>query len=410
MYKRKKNYNIFLAYIFLIVFLCSCLFNNFLNYNLGYLPENFYTNLEEIENINKDKTFGKFYNIDFENDILETGEKSDKTGSVVFKLFGFIPIKKVKVEILPEEEVYIGGVPIGLNVSTKGAVVVSNTMVDPKSNKVSSNKQLKNGDIITKLNDMLIEDIDDINQFLSENNVENEEISVELIRNNKIKKINLNLIKNQDDSAKLGVWVRDDLSGIGTLTFVDNNNNFAALGHPITDSSGETMVPITDGNVFSCSLLGIEKGKPNKPGQLKCLYVQTNKNGSILKNTKYGIIGQYQDISDVIDANLTTKVGGRLSVKPGKASIVSSISGIREEYEIEIIKANYQKNDDDKSIVFRVTDKRLLDLTGGIVQGMSGSPILQDGKMVGAVTHVFIKDPTKGYGVYIDWMLKELQN
>ena len=127
--------------------------------------------------------------------------------------------------------------------------------------------------------------------------------------------------------------------------------------------------------------------------------------GELEKNTRYGVFGKLTDCENLIDENLSSKIGGRLSVSPGKASIISSISGIREEYEIEIIKASYQSKADDKSIVFRVKDKRLIELTGGIVQGMSGSPILQNGKLVGAVTHVFTADPTKGYGIYSDWMV-----
>ena len=406
--RKKQNKSILFSYIFLVVFLLSCLLNNLSFVSINSLPDNFYTNLEEIENLNKDKSLGKLYSADFLNDYLETGEKSDKSGTVIFKLFGFIPIKKVKVEILPEEEVYVGGVPLGLSVTTQGAIVVSNTLVDPSSGKMFSNKILKNGDIILKINDTEITNSSDIEQFLNKNFDENQEISIEVLRGNKHKTLKMNYIKNTE-SCKLGAWVKDDLSGIGTLTFVKSNNQFAALGHPVTDSSGSNIVPINSGRVYECSLLEIEKGKVDKPGQLKCLFVQNQKNGEIDKNTKFGIVGKYQDSSEMIDANLTASLGGRLSVRPGKATIVSSVSGIREEYEIEIIKANYQKDQDDKSMIFRVVDKRLLELTGGIVQGMSGSPILQNGKLIGAVTHVFLKDPTKGYGVYADWMLKEME-
>lgn len=405
---KKKNKTIFLSYIFLIVFLISSLFSSFQLSPLNKLPDNFYTNIEEIESLNKDKSLGKFYSAEFENDKLETGEKSEKSGTVVFKLFGFIPIKKVKVDILPEEEVYIGGVPIGLNVSTKGAIVVSNTIVDPESGKVASNKILKNGDIILKINGKDLTSVADLEEFLN-NSLDENPLTIEILRNNKTKTLTVNYIKSKDNTSRLGVWVKDDLSGIGTLTFVKSDQNFAALGHPVTDASGENTIPLSEGSVYDCSLLGIEKGQVNKPGQLKCLFTQSQKNGTITKNTKFGIVGKYDDSSDVIDTNLTAHLGGRLSVRPGKASIISSVSGIREEYEIEIIKASYQATEDDKSMVFRVTDKRLLELTGGIVQGMSGSPILQNGKIIGAVTHVFLKDPTKGYGVYADWMLKEIE-
>lgn len=402
---KKKNKTIFVSYIFLIVFLISSLFGSFNFAPLNKLPDNFYTNLEEIENLNKDKSLGQFYSAEFENNQLETGEKDEKSGTVVFKLFGFIPVKKVKVDILPEEEVFIGGVPIGLNVSTKGAIVVSNTIVDPESGKVASNKILKNGDIILKINGTDLTSVSDLEEFLN-NSLDQKPFTIEILRNNKPKTLTINYIKNQDNH--LGVWVKDDLSGIGTLTFVKPDLSFVALGHPVTDASGENTIPLSEGSVYNCSLLGIEKGQVNKPGQLKCLFTQSQKNGNITKNTKFGIVGKYDDSSQVVDTNLSARLGGRLSVRPGKACIVSSVSGIREEYEIEIIKASYQATEDDKSMVFRVTDKRLLELTGGIVQGMSGSPILQNGKIVGAVTHVFLKDPTKGYGVYADWMLKEI--
>ena len=402
---KKKNKTIFVSYIFLIVFLISSLFGSFNFAPLNKLPDNFYTNLEEIENLNKDKSLGQFYSAEFENNQLETGEKDEKSGTVVFKLFGFIPVKKVKVDILPEEEVFIGGVPIGLNVSTKGAIVVSNTIVDPESGKVASNKILKNGDIILKINGTDLTSVSDLEEFLN-NSLDQKPFTIEILRNNKPKTLTINYIKNQDNH--LGVWVKDDLSGIGTLTFVKPDLSFVALGHPVTDASGENTIPLSEGSVYNCSLLGIEKGQVNKPGQLKCLFTQSQKNGNITKNTKFGIVGKYDDSSQVVDTNLSARLGGRLSVRPGKACIVSSVSGIREEYEIEIIKASYQTTEDDKSMVFRVTDKRLLELTGGIVQGMSGSPILQNGKIVGAVTHVFLKDPTKGYGVYADWMLKEI--
>ena len=200
--------------------------------------------------------------------------------------------------------------------------------------------------------------------------------------------------------------MRDDVSGIGTLTYVNKQTNaFAALGHAITDNDND--VDVAGGSVYNCKLLGIDKGEKNNPGQLRCMFLQSDEvKGEIYKNTKYGVYGRIDNLEGLVDPNLTLKLGGRLSVKPGKAYIVSSVSGIREEYEIEIIKASYQAKANDKSLVFRVKDRRLLELTGGIVQGMSGSPIVQNGKLIGAVTHVFMADPTKGYGVYSDWMVE----
>ena len=201
--------------------------------------------------------------------------------------------------------------------------------------------------------------------------------------------------------------MKDYVSGIGILTFVNSKTGeYGALGHAILEESGGNIVPVSSGNVYACNLIGITKGEKNNPGQLRCVFVQNSKNkGTIEDNDKFGITGVMNNLDGLVDENLTAKIGGRFSVTPGKATIVSDISGIKEEYEIEIIKANYQKKANDKSLIFRVKDKRLLNLTGGIVQGMSGSPIMQNGKIVGAVTHVFLSDPTKGYGVYTDWMV-----
>ena len=167
-------------------------------------------------------------------------------------------------------------------------------------------------------------------------------------------------------------------------------------------------MPIIDGNTYSSNLVRIEKGKKNKPGELQCVFVERNKQGEVVSNTEVGVFGQLDNIADLVDTNKKVKLGGRLSVKPGGAKIISCVSGLREEYDIEIIKVNHQKTSGDKSFVFRVKDERLIDLTGGIVQGMSGAPIIQNDKIIGAVTHVFISDPTKGYGVYSDWMIDKM--
>ena len=174
----------------------------------------------------------------------------------------------------------------------------------------------------------------------------------------------------------------------------------------MVENLGGNTVPVTNGKIYKCELLGIEKGKRNKPGQLRCVFTENYaSDGCVESNGKFGVKGVLEKDSALIDKNKTAKLAGRFSVKPGKAKIVSNVSGISEEYDIEIIKASYQKNANEKSLVFRVVDKRLIDLTGGIVQGMSGSPIMQDGKIVGVVTHVFTSDATKGYGVYVDWMV-----
>lgn len=351
----------------------------------------------DIETVNENKTFGDFFKVQLNEKEKIVGGQKVKQGEVVFKLFGFIPIKKVDVVLASDDDYYVGGVPIGLSIYTDGAIVVS------EENNIDTS--LKEGDIITQINGHDVEDLNQIQDILQQCG---NEVEVKFLRKNKELKT---LVKTtKDDSTgklKLGLWVKDDITGVGTLTFVNKKTKeYGALGHPIVEASGGNVVPVSSGDVYECNLIGINKGKKNAPGELRCIFLPNSKSkGTIENNSKFGINGVLNDVSGLVDENLTAKLGGRLGVKMGKAYIVSSLSGIREEYEIEIIKANYQKSADDKSLVFRVKDKRLLDMTGGIVQGMSGSPIVQDGKIIGAVTHVFLNDPTKGYGVYADWMI-----
>ncbi len=384
---------------FLVISLCLCFLVLSSVQMLNNIEGGFLADYEDVEIANKNKTFGSFIKTELsEKDKGVSGQKSD-TGEVVFKLFGFIPIKKVMVKITNDDDYYVGGVPIGLEINSDGAIVVSR-----ESKEVSD--KLRDGDIITEIDGISIDSLDKLSEIVQD---ASEEVEVKFLRKNKEIKTILKTYRDAESGRmKLGMMVKDDIAGVGTLTFINTKTHeYGALGHPIIDSNGENIVPVSKGDVYACNLIGINKGKKNAPGELRCVFSsRADKKGDIKKNNKFGISGTMQNFDGLVDENLTAKVGGRLGVTMGSAKIVSSISGIREEYDIEIIKAKYQKKSDDKSMVFRVKDKRLIELTGGIVQGMSGSPIMQNGKIIGAVTHVFMSDPTKGYGVYIDWMLE----
>lgn len=356
------------------------------------IEENFLVSYDDIETANDNGVFGAYISGELEQKEQSVGSDKTKTGEVVFKLFGFIPIRKVSVIMASDDDYYIGGVPIGLSIFSDGAIVIND----------NGSESIKEGDIITKIDGVNFNDIENIESMLKNN----DEVEVTYLHKNKELKTLLK-VKNDNNKYKLGFTVKDNVTGIGTLTFVNSKTGeYGALGHAIVEEAGGNIVPVSSGNVYACNLIGITKGEKNNPGQLRCVFVQNSKNkGTIEDNDKFGITGVMNNLDGLVDENLTAKIGGRFSVTPGKATIVSDISGIKEEYEIEIIKANYQKKANDKSLIFRVKDKRLLNLTGGIVQGMSGSPIMQNGKIVGAVTHVFLSDPTKGYGVYTDWMV-----
>lgn len=370
------------------------------------LPNDFVASYDEIDSSNLSKKFGAFVSTKIEKSAEDVSLGENNKGRIVFKLFGFIPIRSVDIAIVPEEEVYVGGVPIGVSISTQGAIVINESVVLGESGREETEKSVdfKAGDLIYEINGKKVKSIEDIPEMLTESDAE-----VKFLRKNKTMKAVIKPVRDvESGKLKLGLLVKDDISGIGTLTYVNKQSgDFGALGHSISEA--DNPIEVESGNIYNCSLVGIDKGKKNDPGQLRCVFVQnSDSKGKIEKNSKYGVFGQMQNKEGLVDENLTCKLGGRLSVSPGKAYVVSSVSGIREEYEIEIIKASYQKKAHDKSIVFRVKDKRLLELTGGIVQGMSGSPIMQNGKLVGAITHVFTSDSTKGYGVYVDWMVEDM--
>lgn len=377
---------------------------------LSDLPQTGYVTYNEINDMNNQSQFGKFVTADLEQKDMIVGGEKNKISTLKFKLFGIIPVKEVSVNVGEEKEVFVGGIPLGFSLNTKGLIVVGdNSVLTQEGNKeTQKDKTILPGDILTEINGKEITSVSVVEEEL--NDFDNEFVNLKVLRKDKTIDIKLKPAKDMEsNNYKLGLWVKNNASGVGTLTFVDQNKNFGALGHPITDYETGSVIPVQDGKIYNCSLVGITKGERGKPGELKCLFLQgKNSKGSVSKNTNSGVFGDIKDLSNIVDENKKAIVGNRINVKPGKAYIVSSVSGVREEYEIEIIKANNQKQKSDKSIIFRVKDKRLLSMTGGIVQGMSGSPILQDGKIIGAVTHVFLNDSTKGYGIYIDWMLQEI--
>ena len=211
----------------------------------------------------------------------------------------------------------------------------------------------------------------------------------------------------EDGTGKLGIWVRSDTQGIGTMTYLDLNGRFGALGHGISDSDTGELVEISDGNLYDTRIVGIEKGSTGNPGVMSGViyYGPGTMMGEITANTDQGIFGQ---VNQRLKSQITSEpieIGFHQEVKKGKAYIRSGVSGEIKDYEIEIMKGDESNIQDNKSLVLQVTDPELLSLTGGIVQGMSGSPIIQNGKLIGAVTHVFVQDSAKGYGIFIEKML-----
>ena len=304
-----------------------------------------------------------------------------------------------------DEEVYLGGFPLGITLDGDGVTVVGlNEFVnqDGKLCCPALSAGLSINDVIVELAGRKIYGSAKLTEI--SNLSKGEPLSVKYLRGGVMKETTI--IPQKDFTAgqyRLGLWTRDSSSGIGTLTYVRKNLNFGSLGHPICDAQGN-VVNCTNGGVFKCSIDDVEKGRKGAAGELKGSFCFEERIGNIYTNNKYGAFGSFNSLPRFCTEMI--RVADVSEVKPGKAQIYCTLDdNTRKSYDIEIVKATAQSSRDDKGMVIHVTDKDLLAKTGGIVQGMSGSPIVQNGKLVGAVTHVFVNDPTRGYGIYAKWML-----
>lgn len=300
------------------------------------------------------------------------------------------------------KKVVLGGENIGIKVNSSGVLVVGFYSVAGKN--PAKDAGLRIGDRIIKINDTDINIISDLTSSIKDNT---EVLEVTYERNNKTYNTKINLYKDSNNVYKTGLYVKDKIIGIGTLTFIDPNTKmYGALGHEIMEKTTGTKFEIKDGTIFKSNVTGIDKGTRNSPGGKRASYMLDDTYGTITKNEINGIYGVYNKNIDT--ANLI-EVADSSSIKLGKAYFTTVIKDdTKETFEINILKIN--KNDATKNIFFEITDEKLLKRTNGVVQGMSGSPIIQDGKLIGAVTHVVVDDSSKGYGIFITSMLKEIEN
>lgn len=322
-----------------------------------------------------------------------------------FRLFDLFTLKTIEANIIKDEDIYLGGSPIGISLKPDGVIITgkSDVITEEGLRSPTANSDIATGDVLLKLNNSDINSIEDIRSFLKTNN--ERVISATIRRSNKVFQTQIEPAKDTlTKEMRIGLFIKEEISGVGTLTYVRADNmKFGALGHNVSESLTGLNNEDISGNIYKCSIVGVEKGLRGNAGELRGFFTKMSPQGNIEKNTSYGIYGVAD--KSMIEGKQKIVMASRFSAKPGKAQIYTTIDGdAPKSYDIEIIKLNYQKSEGEKGMVIRVTDKELLNKTGGIVQGMSGSPIVQDGKLIGAVTHVFLNDPTKGYGIYIDWM------
>lgn len=324
------------------------------------------------------------------------------------RLLGVIPFKQIKVTPEVQRSIFVSGSTVGMYMETNGVLIIDTGEIlsEGGETKEPAKNIVKPGDYIVALNDEKISRKKDLIDDLKK--LEGEEVILDVVRNGKTVPVSITPAKDKQGEYKLGIWVRDNTQGIGTLTFVDENGNYGALGHGISDVDTGELLEIQDGALYQAQILGIQKGAKGSPGELSGLirYEPGKIIGSIETNSKNGIYGHFTGDGKSPISLKKMPVGYKQEVTEGKASILCCVEDEVKEYQAEITKIDMNHSDTNKSFVIRVTDPELLAETGGIVQGMSGSPVLQNGKIIGAVTHVFVQDSTSGYGIFIENMME----
>lgn len=309
--------------------------------------------------------------------------------------------------------VYPGGKPLGIKINTKGALVIALSDIEIEGDKIQSPAAVSGiavGDSILYINGEEVKRAEDIATYV--NRAEGKELTVDVNRKGETLSFKVNpILSKNDDNYKLGLWVRDSVAGVGTLTFYHKESGiFGALGHPITDVDTATIMSVSKGEVIGSNIVSIRKGTKGNPGELRGIFTEGNDVlGNIEVNCTSGVFGKGCDKLISSNFNKPMKIGFRNEVKEGKAQILTTIDGGEPAlYDIVIEKLLNQSKPDGKSMIIKVVDPVCLEKTGGIIQGMSGSPIIQDNKIVGAVTHVLVNKPDTGYGIYMDWMIDQI--
>ena len=370
----------------------------------------------EGENLSLKTIFG--IALHSEDEVLEvssnSGEKTiNKIGNETLSvsLFDKLFIKSVDVSVLPRTTVIPVGNIAGVKLYTNGVLVVGMSEIegeDSKTYKPYENTGIEEGDMIVKINNNLISSTDDLIEKV--NMSKGEKVEIEYIHDEETKECSITPVKTSKEEYKLGLWVRDSAAGVGTVTFYEpSTQRFGALGHGITDIDTGDLLNIASGEFVTAQVLNIKKGENGNPGKIQGTVEEQETIGDITKNTEFGIYGKIQDLSSLnIDTSKEMEVAMREEIELGKATILCSLDNQTvKEYEIEITKIYRDNNYNNKSMEIKVTDEELIEKTGGIIQGMSGSPIIQNGKFIGAVTHVLVNSSTEGYAIFGDLMLKQ---
>ncbi len=394
MYKAIK----FLKYSLFSITLC---FLMLIVYSFYTLPDEIYSLSDEEVRVND------FYTVSYSESDVSRLRQGSRKGSytVEIKLFNTIPIKNSSLKVTDRKYVAISGQIIGLRLFTDGVLIVGIDSVETPNGTVSPGTEagLKKGDIICSINGIVTLSSADVNDLISQS--DGRVLEIEYVRDSKRLKTELTpAFSLSEQKYRGGMWVRDSAAGIGTMTFYDKTTGeFAALGHAVCDIDTGEVLPLSNGDIVSAGITNCTKGRSGKAGEL-CGAFTSDTIGELYKNTQRGIFGVLKNTASVFCAD-EVPVATHSEIEKGAAQIISTVdSSGPQYYDIEITRIS-KEDSEYKNMVIEVTDAALIEKTGGIVQGMSGSPIIQNGKLVGAVTHVLVNDPSRGYGIFIENML-----
>ena len=329
---------------------------------------------------------------------------------LIYNRFYFEFKEDISVSVEDKKKVYPCGKIVGIYTSCNGIFVIDTCEIEGKNGEFIdvASGYVKTGDYITAINGEMVTEKEDLVEAVKES--KGKELQLEVKRNEEIFTTRVAPILAKNGEYMLGIWVKDDVAGVGTMTYFTSEGNFAALGHGMGDGETQRLLKIDSGDLYVSNVIGIEKGLKGNPGEIKGViyYGKANHLGSLKENTKKGVFGNLdtEEIQEYTQLQEPYQVADKQEIQTGAAQIISEVSGSLKTYDIEITYVDYLASDSYKGLHVKVVDNALIELTGGIVQGMSGSPIIQNGKLIGAITHVLINDPMQGYGIFIDEMFK----
>lgn len=348
-------------------------------------------------------------NLDFPFVVTSLDSKDGEEEKKLCSMFGVIPIKEVTVNEAEEREVYVSGEIAGIYTECEGVFVIDTCEIEADNGEFvnPAGSAVKTGDYILAINGEKLTCKEDIVKQVEKS--EGKKLEMKVSRGDKIFEADVTPVHAKNGDYMLGIWVKDDLAGVGTITYVSPTGEYGALGHGMSNGETADLLEVTGGDLYISKIIGIEKGEKGNPGEVKGVirYGALNHLGNVEDNQSTGVYGTLDadNLKDYMEESKLYEVAYKQEIETGQAQIISEISGKRKTYDIKITYVDYLAINSNKGLHIEVTDPELLKLTGGIVQGMSGSPIIQNGKIVGAVTHVLINNPEKGYGIFIEEML-----